>query len=575
MSYYEVIEAAEASKQNDAEPVQLYDIVDERAAAFFALGQARLSARPSLLLCTSGTAAAHYLPAIVEAAMTAVPMLVLSADRPPELTGCGANQTIDQNRLFGEHARAFVELGLADAHPGALRGVRRRIHQAVFTASWPRPGAVHINARARKPLEPPQGDGPSGPKSTVERRVDQLLERPSPKARRPRRQPAATDLGDLANDLRRFERGVIVAGPAAADQADCAERLLLLSRRTGLPLLADLASQLRSTKEPVGPLIVASEAVLRSDAWPSLRPDLVVQIGRTPTATAWVQRLAQHPPDAHWVLGPHDWHDPESTATDLLAAELAESLDGLLERLPEKPPTDWLRRWCRAGRAADGAVESVLESGDELSEAQTAREAVAAVPEGGLLKLGNSLAIRHADLYGGRVGEGVTVLSQRGASGIDGLVAGAAGAATSGRPTLLLLGDVSLQHDLGGLMTAPRDGTPFIVVVIDNGGGRIFEQLPIARRIDAQALTHWLTPPTGDLRDFAHAAAFAGFGYSVATTRPGLRQELAAAFETGGPHLIVARVPASGAVELRRRLDAKMAEEMAARLAKTPGEESP
>ncbi|MEM1176758.1 MAG: 2-succinyl-5-enolpyruvyl-6-hydroxy-3-cyclohexene-1-carboxylic-acid synthase [Acidobacteriota bacterium] len=539
----------------------LHDVVDERAAGFFALGQARRSGLPSLLLCTSGTAAAHYLPAVIEAGMTGVPMLILSADRPLELLDCGANQTIDQSHLFGGQARAFVDLGTAEPAPAALRGVRRRIAQAVFTAHGPTPGAVHLNARARKPLEPPPDDGP---RAGAVVHVDRLLARPLVRASHPVSAPPGTALGELVVACRTVERGLIVAGPGSVGQGAVRRTVAELCHFTGYPLLADLASQLRGTGAPA---VDSLEALLRSDLWDDLRPDLILQIGRAPTTTAWVRRIAERfesddPIGAHWVLGPHDWHDPESTATHLLRADLDVALGTVAMAMATAPPaqerSEWTARWRQVADRVRGAVESTLD-GPEFTEGQVAREAVGAVPATGNLVLGNSLAIRHADLFGGQTRTGVRVLSQRGASGIDGLVAGAAGAASAGHPTLLLLGDVSLRHDLGGLLTAGRGGSPFVVVMINNGGGRIFELLPIANTVDDGTFRHWLTPPDDGVGDAADIARVGGFSFRRVDRRSHLREALVHALTAGGPWLIEAAVPPSGAIDERRRLDDALA----------------
>ena len=212
-------------------------IVDERSAAFFALGQGRVRGRPTLLVATSGTAGANYFPAVVEASASHVPLLVLTADRPVELAACGANQTIDQLKLYGDHARDFVDLGTPDASSRALRALRRAVAQAVFTSQYPLPGAVHLNARARKPLEP--GAAESDEERVLAAAVDALIERPAPQPRPPVRMPAGDQIGELADACRRAERGLIVCGPAALSQAGERSLVAELGRRTGFPLLRE------------------------------------------------------------------------------------------------------------------------------------------------------------------------------------------------------------------------------------------------------------------------------------------------------------------------------------------------
>ena len=540
----------------------LHDVIDERCAAFYALGQARATGHPSLLICTSGTAGANYFPAVVEAGTSHTPLLILTADRPVELVGCGANQAIDQLKLFGDHAKGFFDLGLADEHTAALRGLRRIAAQAVFTASWPEPGAVHLNARARKPLEPPR-QKEKGPELTsdLQRRVDGLLAGPIAKGCRPVASPADLDLDELIDACEGTEKGVIVAGPSPLSHAALVEAVAELSRRTGFPLLAEASSQLR---RPAGRRLDAFDAIYRTPTGrKALAPDLVVQIGRVPVSGAWGQALASRAGSFnHWVISPFGWNDSESTATAVLAADPAATLRRLLRRLENKERvTPWTGQWRRVSSAYRRVLDPLLE-GDELSEAKLARAVSLSVPGGGLLALGNSLPIRLLDAFGKGPAAGVGVLSQRGVSGIDGLVSGAAGAAeATGRATLLYLGDVSLWHDLGGLATVPRQGPPFVIVVAQNQGGRIFEQLPVAHLpgISRQTLEHWVTPQN---RSFEAVAEGFDLKYRRIDKSDVLRRCLMEAFDIGGAWLIEAVVPPHEAAETGSRLRAALDQEL-------------
>ncbi len=535
--------------------LRCHRFVDERSAAFFALGQGRVSGRPSLLLCTSGSAGAHYLPAVIEASAAFVPLLVLTADRPVERSACGANQTIDQLKLFGGHVRQFFDLGLADDRPEALRALRRTAAQAVFRTTYPEPGAVHLNARARKPLEPAALDAEPG------RRVDRLPASPIARPSAPELRPPAAELEALATACAGTPRGLIVCGPAALDQAWCAPLVGELAERTGFPILAEAASQLRfRPRSSPGLYVDAFDLILDAAAFRRRhRPELVIQIGRPATSGAWGRTLAESAGVDHWVISPYGWLDAESTATALCFAEPGATLEGLLERLPPRAgPGVWAERFRRAEELAWGAVGELLADRGGLSEGAVARDVVAALPAGGLLAVGNSLPIRQLDRYCPGAGVDLGVICQRGASGIDGLVSGAAGAAAaSRRPTVALVGDLSLLHDLAGLAAAARLETPFAVVVVNNDGGRIFEQLPLAEEAAARPhLELWLTPHG---LDFRGAAAMVGLSYCEAEDRSDLRRALAAALGGGEACLIEARVPPHGAAEeigiLRRRLD--------------------
>lgn len=580
--------------------LRLHDIVDERCAAFFALGIGRATGRPALLLCTSGTAGAHYLPAVIEAGMARIPLLALTADRPVELVDCGANQAIDQLKLFGDHARAFVDLGLADDHPDALRGLRRMAAQAVFRSTWPEAGTVHLGARARKPLEPPvdEGGADEGGAGEIRSQVDALLERPIVRPSKPCSEPRSADLDALAGLCQRLEKGLIVAGPAPLGSAALADPLHRLAERLGWPLLADSTSQLRRPGPAgAGPRIDAYDPLLAalssSEKSPvgkmrQAEPELVIQVGRPPTSGAWGRWLGKlgrsEASVHHWILTTDGFPDAESTATRLLVADPLAVVEGLLARLPAEMGaarlnSAWSRQWRRWSELGAGAIEAsladprgegvddLLSTARALGEGQVARAAWRAVPAGGLLMVGNSLAIRLLDTYGSdRDVEGeddaepVGVLSQRGASGIDGLVSGAAGACVAtGRPTLVYLGDLSLQHDLGGLAHLPPG--PFVVLTVANGGGRIFEQLPLARHPASEGrFEHWTTPVD---RDFAPLAEHFGLAYRRVESAVALNSVLDEAFREGGSWLVEAVVPPHGAADERRRLVAEIGRRLA------------
>lgn len=543
--------------------LECFDVVDERAAGYFALGLARLTGMPALLLSTSGTAAANYLPAVVEAGLAHVPLVVLTADRPVELAQCGANQTIDQLKLFGHHARRFFDLGTAESAPAALRGLRRTVAQAVFASCWPEPGAVHLNARARKPLEPEvdttgKGTGESTGESTEESTGKNLgegeLQHPRPVA--PRAVPAAAYLKELAALLQRSERGVLVCGPAPVAWGGLRERATALAARAGLAVFADPASQMRFHGDLSGAVFVDGfDALLHSDALRSwLRPDLVVQLGRTPTSGAWERHLATLAGVEHRVLLPHGWHDPASTATGLLFGDPEETLGGLLNFLPSTPhpATPWLERCRRADELARKLADEELAAAEGLTEGAVARAVVAALPAEALLVVGNSLPIREVDTWCRRA-EPLRVASQRGASGIDGVVSGAAGAARAhGGPAALLVGDVSFLHDLSGLSTLRHVRSPLAVVVVQNRGGRIFEQLPVMGhpQVPEAALDHWLTPHDDE---FSNAAALYQLPYARVEGVAALRGALEQALERPRATVIEAVVPPHGAAEQNRR----------------------
>ncbi|MEE8524829.1 MAG: 2-succinyl-5-enolpyruvyl-6-hydroxy-3-cyclohexene-1-carboxylic-acid synthase [Thermoanaerobaculia bacterium] len=539
--------------------LRCWDVVDERSAAFFALGQARATGKPSLLLCTSGTAAANYLPAVVEAGASHTPLLVLTADRPFELADCGANQTIDQLGLYGDHARRFFDLGVADPSPHALRALRRTVAQAAFASLHPEPGAVHLNARARKPLEPRAAV--SGEEKLLAETVDRLLTRALVRPSLPYAQALSTDVLELAEACLQ-ERGLIVCGSAPISRAEDWRTVARISELTGFPVYFEPASQGRfrgPRAENEAVFADALDALLHSPEFrAAMAPGLVLQIGRPPTSKAWESYLESHPDCEHWVIAPHGWNDSRSTADRLLFADVGPTLEALeeqlAERLPERRPGAWSQTFRRLEESAWRQVDAELAAAGELSEGAVARAVAAGLPEGALFAVGNSLPIRQVDTWCPGDLASVQVWSQRGVSGIDGLISGAAGAATCwDRPTVLLIGDVSFLHDLGGLAVARRVEHPLVIVVVQNRGGRIFEQLPLAADPSIQDgfFDHWTTPH--DL-DFSHAAALFRLPFERVEKLAELERALQRALRHAGASVIEAMVPAGGAAEQNRRL---------------------
>jgi 2-succinyl-5-enolpyruvyl-6-hydroxy-3-cyclohexene-1-carboxylate synthase len=453
-------------------------VVDERCASFVALGQARVTGMPSLLLCTSGTAGAHYLPAVVEASEASVPLLVLTADRPPELQARGALQTVRQASLFGAFVRTALELGVPDPHPMALAGVRATAALAVQATLDPRPGAVHLNAPFRAPLEPQLDDGDE---RGVRAHVQRLLATPVARAAPARRQAAPALVEALAAACAGASRGVMVVGPGGVSQAAARQPLAALARRLGFPVAAEAGSQLRFG--PGSPSPIPLE-LLVGEEMP--QPDLVVVVGSWPTSAGWNKVLGHAAVPRPWVVCEHGWVDPCNRAAAVVVGEVATTLQQVAQRLGAGAPRDptWLAAWnAAATQVAEvlAQAEAQERASGALSETAAVRAAVRAAPEGTWLALGNSLAIREVDLAcpGGEVH--LKVLTQRGVSGIDGSISAAAGAAlAAGEPVLLVTGDVAFQHDLGGLASAASVPTPLVIVVLDNRGGRIFQLLPLA-----------------------------------------------------------------------------------------------
>lgn len=541
-------------------------VIDERSAGFYALGQAKLTGQPSLLVCTSGSAPAHYLPALIEANESHTPLLVLSADRPASRQGNRSPQTIDQTRLFGLVVRGFVDLGTPEAHLRALSALRRKALQAVATACWPRPGPVHLNFPAEKPLEPVQANTAS--EHALEARVSALLAAPPTELERPTSAPSEATLKRLVALAEHAERPLVLAGPCAPHLAHEFAPLRALLAARGWPLLAETTSQNRLASDPPPAHVCDGfDALYRSRFADDYAPDLVLQLGEPPTSGAWAALVERTPEMKRIIISPNAWADPHDSALAILPLGPAALARALSDRLPPAAPV-WRERLASANaavwRARDHALTAVesspsSEHATAFTEAQVFAVLERQLAEGELLVLGNSLPVRLADSVLRSRALAVPCLSQRGANGIDGLISLASGAARvhSGH-TLLVLGDVSALHDVGGLFALSRLEVNATVLVIHNQGGRLFEQLPIAaQRSDLDA---WLTPHA--VR-FDQAAQSFGLRSFLAEDAHALALALELGRHHAGPSLIEARVEPSGAgrfyAALGRALDAELA----------------
>jgi 2-succinyl-5-enolpyruvyl-6-hydroxy-3-cyclohexene-1-carboxylate synthase len=542
--------------------LEVTTIVDERSAAFFALGQAKLCGLPSVLICTSGSAGAHYLPAVVEARYSGTPLIALTADRPLELQGSNAPQTIDQLKLFGDHVKGFFELGAPDSHPDAIRAAARIAAQAVLTSVTPRPGPVHLNARARKPLEPAAGAAGDPALSLLDaaiRRGPPRFDVPAPRV------ASDASVHALAASIGAHARGLLVAGPLSPARAHEAQAFLDLARASGWPLLAETPSQLRTAlsaevwKSLDGVTLVDTAHWLMRSSRAASNADVVLQLGGPLASPAWSGYLEGGTP-LH-VVGEEDWPDPTQRAHSVLAADaptLARTLAAKLGSAPDAGArAEWREAWRLANADAWRVIDAELDRARaELSEPAAVRAIVDVLPPGSMLVLGNSLPIRDVDWFVPARGRAIRVVCQRGANGIDGLLSGACGVArASGAPTALVIGDVSLSHDVGALSLASRAEGPLLVAAIDNGGGRIFDFLPRGALNHARDFDAWLTPPRWDLEAIAK-----GFGVRYAECRNvrQLREAAGAALGCAGATLFHVRVAPTSTLDAHRAIDAAL-----------------
>ncbi len=504
------------------ERITCHSHVDERCAGFFAVGLAKASHAPVAVACTSGTAAAELLPAAIEAREARVPLLLLTADRPAELRESGAGQAIDQLKLFGSAAKWFFEIELADAGAQQLRWIRTLACRAYWTALEGRPGAVHLNFPLREPLVtddplPADGTGRPGGDPYVRRAPTVLASAGS--------QPSV----ELATLIGSTRRGVVVAGRHERDTplADAAARFC---ERSGWPLLADPLSGARRGSAA----IAHYDALLRDRRFAATHsPELVLRVGDLPVSKplrSWLAGLGDVPQVA---LDPEGaWQDPAAMLSDSLAIEPVAALAALAGAPGGAPSTesDWLASWRSADELSAEAILGVLAS-DTLNEPALAAELGVLLPQAATLFVASSMPVREIETFWPVRPDPPRVLCNRGANGIDGTVSSAFGAAAcSEGPTLLLIGDVALAHDIGGLLAASRLELTLTIVLVDNGGGGIFDFLPVSRASMAHerdAYGRHIATPTG--LDFARAAALYELAYEPVQSIPELRAALESA----------------------------------------------
>ncbi len=456
--------------------------IDERCSGFFALGLAKASGRPVAVACTSGTAAAELLPAAIEAHEAGVPLLILTADRPPELRESGAGQTIDQIKLYGDAAKWFFEVGVhgleaagtgeagtSNAGRARLRWMRTLACRAYWQTLEGRPGVVHLNFPLREPLVRSE-EGPLPHDGTGRPDGRPLV------TCTPARPTAPEDARSLAVPVAAARRGVVVAGRYERDTA-LGEAASAFCAAAGWPLLADSLSGARRGEAAVAHY----DALLRHGSFAAgVKPDLVLRVGDLPTSKplrGWLASMCDVPQAAIEQEG--RWQDPDAALCRRFALEPAAALRQLVQDAPAPDP-DWLASWRSADELAAEAILGVL-AAEGLSEPAVAAELGVLLPQQATLFVASSMPVRDIESFWPVRADPPRVLCNRGANGIDGTVSSAFGAAADGRgPVVLLIGDVALAHDIGGLIAARRLELDLTIVLIDNGGGGIFDFLPVA-----------------------------------------------------------------------------------------------
>ncbi|MGG1678032.1 2-succinyl-5-enolpyruvyl-6-hydroxy-3-cyclohexene-1-carboxylic-acid synthase [Neobacillus sp. NRS-1170] len=444
--------------------------VDERSAAFFALGIAKITNRPVAILCTSGTAAANYFPAIVEARYSRVPLIVLTADRPHELREVGAPQAINQIHLYGHHVKWFAEMALPDKSDEMIRYARTFCARAAAAATAAPAGPVHLNFPFREPLIP-----------KLDEEIFHAKERSTGyvKVHNGGLTINEEQIKEIAEKLMGREKGIIVCGNIADEPF--ANAVTQLAELLKFPLLADPLSQLRSGRHSLEHIIDTYDTFLRNDEAKSfLKPDVVIRFGAMPVSKALTIFLKEnHAADQFVIDGGGGWRDPASLSTDMIFCNETIFCEKLGTYLKSKSPSLFLEDWKKVNKLTYENMARVRDTA-ELSEGRLFYQLAELLPGGATLFVGNSMPIRDLDSFFLNNDKSIKVVANRGANGIDGTVSTALGAALYSQPLYLVLGDLTFFHDLNGLIAAKLYNIDINIILVNNNGGGIFSFLPQA-----------------------------------------------------------------------------------------------
>ncbi|WP_010097122.1 2-succinyl-5-enolpyruvyl-6-hydroxy-3-cyclohexene-1-carboxylic-acid synthase [Ornithinibacillus scapharcae] len=444
-------------------------VLDERSAAFFGLGLAKQTKRPVALVCSSGTAAANYFPAIVEAHQSRVPLIALTADRPHELRDVGAPQAIDQLKLFGGYVKDFHEMALPEATDEMLKYARTRAARAIHQAISGNPGPIHLNFPFREPLVPD---------FSLKNVWGEPIREPYTIWHQGKKKLSEEFVKHLADRLTSTKKGVIVCGPQV--DSDLAEAVALFGESYGIPILADPLSQLRSGPHSTKNIIEGYDAFLRGGKIrQSLKPDYIIRFGAMPVSKAFLFYVKENPDITQFVIEEETgYREPVGNSSEFIFTDPIAFCSGLVEANNhfQMEETEWLQQWKRLNEIAKSHL--LTASDEELTEGEAVKQLMEVIPDHSSLYVGNSMAIRDVDTFYMTGEKDLTILANRGANGIDGMVSSGVGAAASGKPVTLLLGDLSFYHDMNGLLAAKHYNLNITILVVNNNGGGIFSFLP-------------------------------------------------------------------------------------------------
>lgn len=536
---------------SEYEEIKEWIVIDERSAAFFALGLAKQTKRPVAILCTSGTAAANYFPAIVEAHYSRVPLVVLTADRPHELRDVGAPQAIDQLHLYGNYVKWFQEMALPEASPEMISYVRSKASRAVYMAGEGNPGPVHLNFPFREPLS--LDFSLDGIWENEEERMNFSIPIDGKK------QLSEEQLKDFIEKVSGNKKGLIVCGPQG-DETLFPEKVTALAEKWRLPILADPLSQMRNGKHQKSAIIATYDAILKNEeVRKRLKPDFIIRFGAMPVSKSYLFYIKENPDIPQFIVENHSgFREPTGNVTEFIFSDPVEFCDGLLALDAPVFSEQWLEDWQKMNEIAKKHLTFRTEK--EITEGGAIRVLQEVIPENSTLYVGNSMAVRDVDTFFLNDEKKLSILANRGANGIDGMVSSGVGAAAAGGRVTLVLGDLSFFHDMNGLHAAKHYSFNLTVLLVNNNGGGIFSFLPQAN--DPKHFEALFGTPLN--LDFKKAAELYEANYTAPETEETLKEALKDSYLTPGLSVIEVKTNREENVRWHRRIWENIAEEILA-----------
>lgn len=533
--------------------------IDERSCGFFALGLAKASNTPVAVVTTSGTATAELYPAIIEAYQQRVALIICTADRPPELLDRGANQTINQNNLYKNHIRWFIDTGLPEPVLKKIKHIKAAAGKAIYESCIRSRGPVHLNFPFKKPFEPDSFTDEitkdlydfsnqflTNKKELFSRRNGTLKEEE-------KNILAEKWFCELAKYFKKFRKGLIIAGPENYNP-DFHKNCQIFAEKLGYPILADGASQLRFGKHSKKNIISNFEGFLRDEKFSDkIEPEIIIQFGRTITSKALDQYLEKLSSPRYMINEFGDWFDPSNKTTAVFACKPYLFCEKILQLFKDEKfnhDMNWLKQFNNAEEISSKLKKTIIENSEFPNESRIISEIINTIPDESQIMISNSMPIRDFDYFATPTQKEISIYNNRGASGIDGIISTALGiAAANNKPTVLLTGDLAFYYDLNGLLAAVKYSIPIVIVLINNNGGGIFEVLPISK-YGKVFKDFFITPHNLNFEPFVK-----GFGgnYELATNWQDLNTRLNQVFKKKIFTVIEIKTEAEKSLKLREK----------------------